>query len=292
MAPRLHRVGIPVATDAGGNTFTTAQIASDPAAEPYVRPLSCGECGVGVSPVRAYLNRNATAVVAHFRLAKNHHHDPGCRFDFLAECTRIQRRHPEVLTRVGELYQLNLDLLTAQSPRGAVPELRAPMSSTARPQAGGPLPSAICDIRRLLDRFAFDPQARDRFRLVYGGQSLRWSEFCFDAASEIKRFQHAIKTTDTGAPRMLVGVVSHIHASKKGDTYVADIAVRKPSSVALRPVLAARGKPILPVVRAASREALGCEAGDQIAAIGNWHLFGRLEQPTLWTGTHGHISLI
>ena len=120
---------------------------------------------------------------------------------------------------------------------------------------------------------------------------LTWRDFCFDAASEIKRFHRNLRAEAAPIPRTLVGVVSRIHASKSGDTYAADIAIRREHNLD-HPVFSDVGKPILPVMRATSRDQIGFMEGDRIAAIGLWRLFGTLEQPTLWLGTAGRAVVL
>ena len=285
-------VGIPEAVDATGAVFGVDRITPRTELPPYQRPLRCPGCGVDLDPVNGYLTNHGTAVSAHFRLVKHHHHSLGCSFDFVAECVRLQRHHPEILTLVDGLYQLDLEALLASTgaPASVVRTAAGPTRGRdhGRPRDGRPV---VADIIHLLQRFNRDSRAQEAFTAIYGDEQMSWHMFCFDAASEVKRFQRILRTEGASVPRMLVGVASAIHPSKSGDTYAADIEVRGDHSVG-RPVLSDRRRPILPVVRASSRDEMTFASGDRVAAFGLWHLFGALEQPTLWLGNNGSVIAI
>lgn len=292
-APR-HSVGIPEALDATGRLFGVEDITPTTRIPPYRRPLVCPGCGVAVEPVNWYLTRRGTAVGAHFRIAKNQHHSGGCRFDHAAECSHSHRNHADVLKVVGERYQLDVEALLAfpSATSEAAVSWRPPDRRLAPgPSQRGPDRGGLADIVRLIERFAFDRQAQEQFAAVFRGEQLSWRDFCFDAASEIKRFHNHLQAGAASIPRTLVGVVSAIYLSKSGGTYAADIMVRREHSPQ-RPVLSNLGKPILPVVRAHSLDQIRCTPGDRIAAFGLWRLFGAIEQPTLWLGQTGHVVVI
>lgn len=293
MSIRRTAVGIPEAIDATGAVFGVEQITPSRQSPPYQRPLCCLGCGVHVEPVNGYRTRHGTCVGAHFRLAKHHRHSVGCRFDFAAECLRIHRDNPEVITLVEGGYHLHLGALlalTVKAPQVGVARQRT-LSTSRDPGPGAHRGRGIADILRLLERFAFDTQAQEQFTAVFDAEHLSWHAFCFDAATEVKRFQRDLRGDGASVPRLLVGAVSSIHASKSGDTYAADIEVRGDQRVG-RPVLSDRGKPILPVIRAISRDQMRFAEGERIAAFGHWNLFGTLEQPTLWIGNSAHVVVI
>lgn len=260
--------------------------------QPYQRPLRCPGCGVDLDPVNGYLTHHGTAVSAHFRLAKHHQHSPDCSFDFAAQCVGLQRHHLEILTLVDGTYQLDLEALLA-SAGGPASVVRTAAGLTRGRDPGRPGDGrlGIADIIHLLQRFSLDSQAQEAFTAVYRDERVSWRMFCFDAASEVKRFQRMLRTESASVPRMLVGVASAIHPSKSGDTYAADIEVRGDHSVG-RPVLSDRRRPILPVVRASRRDQMTFAVGDRVAAFGLWHLYGALEQPTLWLGNNGYVIAI
>ena len=275
-----------------GAVFGVDQITHRTGPQPYQRPLRCPGCGVDLDPVNGYLTHQGTAVNAHFRLAKHHQHSLGCSFDFAAECARLQRHHPEILTFVDGGYQLDLEALLASAGADAS-AVRTAVDLTRGRDEGRPRDGrlGIADIIDLLQRFSLDSRAQESFTAVYGDEQVSWHMFCFDAASEVKRFQRILRTEGASVPRMLVGVASAIHPSKSGDTYAADIEVRGDHSVG-RPVLSDRRRPILPVVRASSRDQMTFAVGDRVAAFGWGHLFGTLEQPTLWLGNNGYVVVI
>lgn len=287
MGKRRPQVGIPEAIDATGRTFTVTQIVPLHHDAPYQRPLHCGQCEVGVVAVNGYVNRNGNQVVAHFRLAKDECHLVGCAFDFAAQSLIVSRRHPAVVNSTRDGFELSLDaLMCATTARHET----ARATGTKSVGAGLQMRNAersIVDVVSLLERYAFDPQSQLAFSAAFRGQHLSWREFCFEAATEIKRFQRAVHDDDS-VPRLLVGVVSCIRPSNAGDTMAAEIQVRRHCADAQRPVFSDTGRPILPVLRAAGRDGFDFAEGDRVAAFGKWHLFGQLEQPTLWLGRTGN----
>ncbi|GAC1378577.1 MAG: hypothetical protein NVSMB48_00270 [Marmoricola sp.] len=294
MKIRQRTVGIPVAIDATGALFGVEKIVPSTQSSPYQRPLRCPGCGVSVEPVNGYLTHDGAAVDAYFRLAKHHQHALGCRFRGLALCERLSEDHPDVLAIFEEGYELNLEaLLAVDSSTSQAAERRhaarpwlTPVSGPTRPSGGG-----LADIFRIVERFASDVHAQEQFTAVFRGERLTWRDFYFDATSEIKRFHRTLRAEAAPIPRTLVGVVARIYASKSGDTFVADIALRRDHNLD-RPVFSDLAKPILPVIRATSRDQIAFVEGDRIAAIGVWHLFGTLERPTLWLGRMGRTVVL
>ena len=293
MRNRRHPIAIPEAVDAMDAVFGVDQITRT-GPPPYQRPLRCPGCGVDLDPVNGYRTHTGTAVSAHFRLAKHRQHLLGCRFDFAAESDSIHRRHPAILAVVDGGYQLDLEALlvrTMTAPDNAV----AP-GATASPWRGDPRqrqhpPQGIPDIIRVLERFDSDGRASEQLTAVYRTEQLSWRAVCFDAATDVKRFQRDLRAGSPSFPRLLIGTVTSIHTSRRGDTYAADIDTRRDHRTD-RPVLSDRGRPIRPVVRASSRHQMAFSAGDRIVAFGLWHLFGAVEQPTLWVGNSGNAVAI
>lgn len=261
---------------------------------PYQRPLRCPGCGVDLDPVNGYLTHHGTAVSAHFRLAKHRQHSLGCRFDFAAESDSIHRLHPAILTVVDGGYQLDLEALLARTM--TAPDNAVARGATAPTWGRGPHrrqhpPQGIADIIRHLERFGSDGRASEQFTAVYRAEQLSWRAVCFDAATDVKRFHRDLRAGGAPFPRLLIGTVTSIHASRRGDTYAADIDTRRDHRTD-RPVLSDRRRPIRPVVRASSRDQMAFSAGDRIVALGLWHLFGAVEQPTLWVGNSGNAVVI
>lgn len=288
----VERLGIPVAIDATGRMWRRAAIQCVP--QPFVRPLRCGGCRTAVVAVHGYLNRFGTAVAPLYRLIDReaNPHEDGCVYDFDTQAARILTQHRPLLSRHGEIYELQLPTLPKtpttpqRSPDASTPPSRLQVAPLADVRLD-PVIKAAAAIAHLLRHFDDDPVARARFRARYRGRMFTWSEFCFDARHDVKRLVEQIDT-DADRPYAVIGTVKQVGSAASGASYWLQLDTRVP-------VRTAAGDRIQLFIRTHEQSTLSDTVGECVVCYGRWSLFTPPRGgawATLWADELGAVATV
>jgi hypothetical protein len=183
MVAKDWRPSIPVVVDRQGRRWLAAELERGVAVVER-DGIRCAGCGVDATwreaHPRTLTSGRTIDVRLHFRLRhRGSEHGPGCPYDFDRRADAVVRDLGGVIAKRGEIYQLRLPLSSLPQAANAQPGHRRPAPELG--PGAGPVLSAALRIVQLLEDFAHQPEASERFRAEYAGQAISWGDFCWHA---------------------------------------------------------------------------------------------------------------